>query len=89
MDRQLALLRNVLELSEEQSATIKELLLAQHDALKELRETYKNDPEGFREALKTLLADTDAAIIALLTSEQAAKWELLKTLRMKWRQGRG
>ncbi len=89
VDRQLALLKNVLELSEEQSAAIKELLLAQHDALKELRETYKDDPEGFREALKALLADTDAAIIALLTTEQAAKWDLLKTLRMKWRQGRG
>ncbi|HOJ04566.1 MAG TPA: hypothetical protein PK916_11240 [Bacteroidota bacterium] len=89
VDRQLALLRNVLELSDEQAAAIKELLLAQHDALKELRETYKDDPEGFREALKALLADTDAAIIALLTAEQAEKWDLLKTLRMKWRQGRG
>lgn len=89
VDRQLALLKNVLELSEEQAAAIKELLLAQHDALKELRETYKDDPEGFREALKALLADTDAAIIALLTAEQAEKWDLLKTLRMKWRQGRG
>lgn len=89
VDRQLALLKNVLELSDEQAAAIKELLLAQHDALKELRETYKDDPEGFREALKALLADTDAAIIALLTAEQAEKWDLLKTLRMKWRQGRG
>lgn len=89
VDRQLALLKNVLELSEEQAAAIKELLLAQHDALKELRETYKDDPEGFREALKALLAETDAAIIALLTAEQAEKWDLLKTLRMKWRQGRG
>lgn len=89
VERQLALLKSVLELSEEQAAAIKELLLAQHDALKELRETYKDDPEGFREALKALLAETDAAIIALLTAEQAEKWDLLKTLRMKWRQGRG
>ncbi len=89
VDRQLALLKNVLELSDEQAAAIKELLLAQHDALKELRETYKDDPEGFREALKALLAETDGAIIALLTAEQAEKWDLLKTLRMKWRQGRG
>ncbi|MCZ7556836.1 MAG: hypothetical protein M5R41_10595 [Bacteroidia bacterium] len=89
INRQVAMLKTALGLTDEQAAAIKDILLAQHEAIKNLREQYKDDPEGLREELKTLLGETDAAIIALLTPEQAAKWDLLKTLRMNWRLGGG
>jgi Spy/CpxP family protein refolding chaperone len=89
INRQVEMLKNALGLTDEQAAAIKDILLAQHEQIKILREQYKDDPEGLREALKTLLQETDASIIALLTPEQAAKWDLLKTLRMKWRHGGG
>ncbi len=89
IDRQIAMLTTALELTAEQATAIKEILAAHHEEIKLLRETYKDDPEGFREALKALLGETDEAIIALLTSEQAAKWDLLKMLRMNWRNAHG
>jgi Spy/CpxP family protein refolding chaperone len=87
IDRHIAMLKNALDLSDEQAAAIRAILLAQHEQIKQLRETYQGNPEGLREALKTLLGETDAAMIAVLTPEQAEKWELIKTLRMKWRNG--
>jgi Spy/CpxP family protein refolding chaperone len=87
IDRHIAMLKNALDLSDEQAAEIRAILLAQHEQIKQLRETYQGNPEGLREALKTLLGETDDAIIAVLTPEQAEKWELIKKLRMKWRNG--
>lgn len=89
IERQIAMLQTALDLTDEQAAAIKAILTEHHEQIKLLRETYKDDPEGFREALKTQLGLTDEAIIALLTAEQAAKWDLLKTLRMEWRNGKG
>ncbi len=89
IDRQIAMLTTALDLTQEQADQIRAILVAHHQEIENLRELYKDDPETLREKLKELLGLTDEAIIAILTAEQAAKWDLLKTLRMDWRQGRG
>jgi hypothetical protein len=89
IDYQVTRLTSYLGLSESQAQAIKDILLAQHKTLQELREQYAGDPEGFRDAVKALLQQTDEAILALLDDEQDVKWEALKTLRLDWRRGHG
>lgn len=89
IDYQVTRLTGYLGLSETQAADIKALLATQYEKIKLLREQFAGDPEGFRDALKLLLQETDAGIIALLDAAQLAKWEELKARRLDWRRGHG
>ncbi len=69
-----AMMTRYLGLSPEQADAIKTILLNQHEQIKTLREQYKDDPEGFRNALKELHETTQQLIAAELTEEQLEKW---------------
>ncbi|MBE0642883.1 MAG: hypothetical protein IH600_02280 [Bacteroidetes bacterium] len=89
VDYQVTRLTSYLSLSETQAQDIKTLLLTLHQRIQELRDQFEGDPEGFRDAVKALLQETDAAIVALLDEQQAAKWQELKIKRLDWRRGHG
>jgi hypothetical protein len=82
-------MKHHLALDEDQAAAVKALLQAQHEAIKQLRIDYEGDPEGFREALKDLLAQFDLDMKEILNDEQDAKWDVLKGKLRDWRRGHG
>jgi hypothetical protein len=82
-------MKHHLALDEDQAAAVKALLQAQHEAIKQLRIDYEGDPEGFREALKDLLAQFDLDMKEILNDEQDAKWDALKGKLRDWRRGHG
>lgn len=69
-----AMMTRYLGLSPEQADAIKTILLEQYEQIKVLREQYKDDPEGFRNALKDLHDRTQELIANQLTAEQLEKW---------------
>lgn len=87
IDFQLRMWKQVLGLTEEQVTAIRQLLIDQHAAIEQARLEIAGDPEALREALKEILENTDTKIKALLTEEQAAKWDRLKGMRLDWRRG--
>lgn len=81
-EQQLAHLDSALDLSDEQSAQVLELLQAAEAERRALQEEIM---EQFRPQLCALRNDTDAGILALLTQEQAGNYEALKENRRQHR----
>ena len=81
-EQQLAHLDSALDLSDEQSAQVLELLQAAEAERRVLQEEIM---EQFRPQLCALRNDTDAGILALLTQEQARNYEQLKENRREHR----
>ncbi|MBI5645424.1 MAG: hypothetical protein HY962_00715 [Ignavibacteriae bacterium] len=75
IDYQIKVWTRMLKLDTEVQGKIKEILMAQQKRIAELRVEFANDPAGLRKALAGLQQETDAAIRALLTPEQAAIWD--------------
>lgn len=84
IQRQLAIWTQILGLTEDQQGQIKKLLLGQDADIQALREKYKNDPAGFRQALLELQQTLNKNIAATLNADQLAIWE-----RLMQRMGRG
>lgn len=82
IDWQVKILTKLLQLTDVQAQQIKTLMTDQHAAVLLLREQFKDNPEGFRDALKALHEKTLTDIGALLTPEQLEKWK-------RWTSGRG
>jgi hypothetical protein len=78
INSQIQMMTKILALTTDQQTQIHDILKGQATQIDVLRQQYKNDPEGFRTALKLLQQDTDAAIYALLTTDQQAKWDAWK-----------
>lgn len=79
LDAQVAFLTTFLTLDDADKAALRTILMEQQAAIEALRLQYAGDPEGFRAALKALMASTDAAIVALLDDAQKLLWEKLKS----------
>ena len=79
IDRLVEQMKNVLELSDEEAAAVKRILMLRYEEIARLREEYKDNPEGFREALR----DLQARIDAMLTEKLGAKWERWKELQQR------
>jgi hypothetical protein len=77
--RLVELMTKTLELSEEEATAVKRILMLQYEEIARLRELYKDNPEGFREALK----DLQARIDAMMAEAIGAKWERWKELQKK------
>lgn len=82
IDAQVNFMTRALGLTAEQAASLKAELTRQQAAIEALRLQYKDDPEGFRTALKELLAQHDLALKGILTTAQYELW-------LKIRAGRG
>ena len=89
IEQQLLRMKFYLNLDETQAAEVRTLLQNLHAAVRLAREENAGDPEGFREAVKALLAQFDEDMQTLLDDEQDAKWEVLKTKLKDWRRGHG
>ncbi|MCB2203219.1 hypothetical protein KQI65_00610 [bacterium] len=76
-----------LGLTQEQADSIKVILENQYAKIEELRAQYAGDPEALRTALESLAEDTNAAIEALLTTEQLTIWEEMRKAPIRWRPG--
>lgn len=87
IDHQLRIWKQLLGLTEEQVAAIRQILLDQHAAIQQARIDHAGDPEALRAALKEILEKSDKDIKEILTEEQAKKWDLIKTMRLDWRRG--
>ncbi|MCB2206463.1 hypothetical protein KQI65_17090 [bacterium] len=79
IDRLVDRMTSVLGLSEEEAASVKEILMLQYKEIARLREQYKDNPEGFREALAALHARIDARMSELLGN----RWERWKELQRR------
>lgn len=77
-------LQKHIEISEEQSATIKEILSTQKIKIAELKNNFteSENKETFRSAIQEIKNDTNTAITKILTDEQVVVYEQIKT---KWK----
>ncbi|MCZ7556390.1 MAG: hypothetical protein M5R41_08315 [Bacteroidia bacterium] len=80
---EVARMKAALGLTDEQAAAVAIVLKYQHDKLKELREQYKDNPEGLRLALQELLADIDARMGGAITPELWERWKEIRSGRIK------
>lgn len=71
IDRLVQAMTKALELTEEEAAAVKRILLLQYTEIAKLREQYKDNPEGFREALRQL----QARIQAMMREALGEKWD--------------
>lgn len=79
IDREVAIMKEKLGLTDEEAAAIKAALLEHHNALAGLRGQYKDDPEGLRAALAELLAKHEAKMISILGEERWQQWKDLRS----------
>jgi PBP1b-binding outer membrane lipoprotein LpoB len=79
VDRLVQLMTKTLELSEGEAAAVKRILMLQYEEIARLREQFKDNPEGFREALRALQARIDA----MMGEAIGPKWERWKELQQK------
>lgn len=77
VDREVAIMKEKLGLSDEDAAAVKSAMLAHHAAIAAARLKYINDPEGFRAELARLLAEFERTMTGLL----GEKWQQWKDLR--------
>jgi len=83
IEMQVKFMTRLLGLTDEQAAKLMEILQWQHEQIQTLREQFKDDPEGFKNALKELQEQVETKISTELglTDEQIEKWEKWKKLR--------
>ncbi len=79
IQKQVEMMKRALELTDEQSGKVTRILTWQHEQIRLLREKFKDDPEGFRNALIRLHMKVQNMIKDLLTPEQLRRWEAMKT----------
>jgi hypothetical protein len=79
IDREVQIMTEKLGLTEEQAAAVKAALTWQQAEIARIRAEYANNPEGFREALKTLLAAMEAKMIAAMGEENWLKWKEIRS----------
>lgn len=77
IDREVAIMKEKLGLTDEEAAAVKAAMLEHHAAIAALRGQYKDNPEGLRAALAELLAKHEAKMIEILGD----KWQQWKDLR--------
>jgi len=87
IDHQLRIWKQMLDLTEEQVAAIRQILLDQHEAIRQARIENAGNPEALREEMKEILQGTDEDIRDVLDEEQIKKWEIMKKMRLDWRRG--
>ena len=78
IERQVKMLTETLQLSEDQAAKLTRILNAQYADILKLREQFAGDPEGFRNALLRLKAKYGSMIEELLTPEQLRRWKAMQ-----------
>jgi Spy/CpxP family protein refolding chaperone len=64
-----------LKLTDEQKKKVRELLVAQQEKQRELREAAGGDFQAIREKMEALRKETNDKVTALLTDEQKNKWK--------------
>ena len=79
IQKQVEMMKRALELTDEQGGKITRILTWQHEQIQLLREKYRDDPEGFRNALIRLHMKVQDMINGRLTPEQLRRWEAMKT----------
>ena len=79
IDRLVEMMKAKLELTDAEAAEVKRILLLQYEEIARLREQYKDNPEGFREALRGLQARIDE----LMKGAIGEKWERWKEMQQK------
>ncbi len=79
IDRLVEMMKIKLELTEAEAGEVKRILLLQYEEIARLREQYKDNPEGFREALRALQARIDE----LMKGAIGEKWERWKEMQQK------
>lgn len=79
----LEILQKHIELSEDQSASIKEILSSQKAKIAELKNNFAENEskENFRSAIEKIKNDTNTAITKILNDEQVVVYEQIKTER--------
>lgn len=77
IDREVAIMKEKLGLTDDQAAAVKAAMLEHHAAILAARLQFKDDPEGFRAELAKILAAHEARMIELLGD----KWQQWKDLR--------
>lgn len=87
IDHQLRIWKQMLDLTEEQVAAIRKIMLDQHEAIRQARIENAGNPEALREKLKEILEGTDKDIRDVLDEEQEKKWDIMKKMRLDWRRG--
>jgi hypothetical protein len=79
---EVARMKAALGLNDEQAAAIAAVLKYQHDKMKELREQFKDNPEGLRAALQGLLTDIDARMRGAIGDELWEQWLKIRSGRI-------
>ncbi|GEM_PF-1012785 len=79
IERQVGMMTRLLGLTEEEANAVRRILTHQHEEMKRLRELYGENPEQFREALRTLQLRIDEA----MKNAIGEKWERWKQLQQK------
>jgi Spy/CpxP family protein refolding chaperone len=78
-----ALLKEKLNLNDEQKDQIKQILENQQDKMMELRDSFSGNRMEMREAMRELRDETDVRIEEVLTDEQKIKYKEFKEERMQ------
>lgn len=77
VDREVAIMKDKLGLTDEEAARVKAAMLAHHAAVAAARQQYAGDAEGFRAELARLLEEFEATMTGILGD----KWQQWKDLR--------
>jgi hypothetical protein len=85
IDREVNMWTRALKLDDAQKAEFKNLITAREQEIEAARQTYKNDPEGLRTALKEIMTRYDAQLRAVLNGDQQTIWDKMHSGRV----GRG
>ncbi len=79
IDREVQIMKEKLGLTDEQANEVKAALTWQQAEIARIRAEYANNPEGFREALKTLLATMEQKMIDAMGEENWIKWKEIRS----------
>lgn len=79
VDREVAIMKEKLGLSDEDADKVKTAMLEHHAAVAALRQQYAGDPEGFRAALAELLAKYEETMAGILGADVWQQWKDLRS----------
>ena len=88
IDRQVNMMQENLDLTEEQLVKVKEILTENSDKMMGLRDEYGDDREGMRSAMREINESRDTKLKEVLTEEQWTKYEEVRE-KMRGRRGGG
>ncbi len=88
IDDRVKFLSDTLVLSQVQSDSVRKIFEGAEKDRSALLEAHRGDRSGMHEAMGKIMSDVDARIEAMLTTEQKARYEILKKDRSRMMMGR-